>query len=109
MAFLKEQQKPLFLEDVIKRLGPTEPGPGEPYYRYEIGSTKIDFWFFDTPAERYKGLKNMAPIPTEISMVVEAPEDSKAHIIWPGDLVGADIRSVLVSTWPKMYQPKRSP
>lgn len=98
LTFLSHQERPLFLDEVIKRLGPTPPGTEHPFYAYTIADsrTSIEFWMFDRPpSERLR---------IEISMVVERPANGNPHIIWPHDLKGADIRSVMRKTWPKMYK-----
>jgi hypothetical protein len=107
LAFLKEQHTPLFIKDVLERLGPTEPGNGEPYYRYIVTSgprASIEFWLRDVPDDRLKNQKNMEVINMEIAMVVEKAVDAKPEIIWPKQLVGTDIDSVLKATWPKIYR-----
>lgn len=95
IAFLDHQQRPLSLSRVIERLGPTPPGR-EPFFGYTLagGNVSIEFWI----CEASKGA-----VPDEILMVVERSSKG-ARIIWPNDLKGTNIDSILRKTWPKMYQ-----
>ena len=108
LKFVRDQQKPLLVGEVFRRLGTTprfESGVFEPVCRYTTdgGKTSIEFWVFDFPEERLRHMKPNEPIPEEVSIVVETAVGIKPRIIWPPDLVGSDIGSVLRATWPKIY------
>lgn len=96
LAFLEHQQRPLFLEDMGARLGSTPPAYNEPFFSYRIDKTKtvVEFWMYDDRVGESRD---------EISMVVERPAEGPPRIIWPKELEGTDIRSVMRATWPKMY------
>ena len=105
LAFLATQQKPLFDQDVIHRLGGTDPGKAEPYYRYKIAGedTAIDFWLANIPEDRPVG-KTGDIIWCEVGVVVETcSENDYTEIIWPDNLKGADLTSVLHDLWPRIY------
>ena len=119
LAFLGQQQEPLSLEMVRKRMGGTTPGRGpdgkptfagsrnvpsgtglaammDPYFGYQIRErdTFIEFWMRDDPIEKE---------PT-IFMVVERSPAKKRRIIWPKRLIGTDPYEMMKKEWPKMYK-----
>ena len=116
LAFLDQQQEPLFLRMVHEHMGPTPPGhdvdgptfagsragSGEgpalmdPYFGYQIQETKtfVEFWLSSGAWDEED----------RVLMVVERSSGAKQHIIWPKRLVGTDPYEVMKKEWPKMYQ-----
>ena len=101
IGFLAEQSRPLLMDDVDARLGVTPFDKMR--YRYITPSAAFDFYLLPYPEDKLKRFRNLQAIPMEVLMVVETQDNSKARIIWPKDLLGADFLSILKQVEPKMF------
>jgi hypothetical protein len=101
LDFLRSQSKPLFVSDVIARLGKTEIGNG-PNYEYNVsGSGKtVQFWLRPPPNPPPKQIPKNG-IPVEIVFVTEKAGPNSV-IIWPENMRKTSIRAALHSFYPKM-------
>ena len=99
LAFLATQKKPLTANDVGKRLGQVEIGPG-PYYSYRMTGEKktVRFWIAPPPA-----IATVPPggIPIEIAVVSVKPDNGSASVIWPVELKGKELGDALAPFWPQ--------
>jgi hypothetical protein len=99
LAFLATQKKPLTANDVGKRLGQVEIGPG-PYYSYRMAGEKktVQFWIGPPPAA---AAAPASGIPIEIAVVSVKPENGKDSVIWPAELKGKELEDALAPFWPQ--------
>src|SRR5262249_52884605 len=103
LAFLTTQKRPLTANDVGKRLGQVEIGPGGCYsYRMPGEKKMIQFWIGPPPAA---AVAPPSGIPVEIALVSVKPDNGKASVIWPEELKGKELEEALALFWPQTNNP----
>jgi len=104
LRFLEKQQEPLFVRDVMDRLGPVEGSSEGLFSSYRIRgeNASVEFWMLPGPRVTPPG-----GVPLKIAMVVERRADAPPRIIWPPALRGSDVEAAKKRFYPKglMVQP----